>query len=291
MPRFASSLLAASLLFAACQEKGDGVQTHNGSLAQGDQTLQSGEFVDVYNVDVKAGQWVLVEMASTAFDPYLILRSPGGNQTENDDSDGSLQLAVVRQQATEAGTWKVSATSAASGESGAYTLKITVSDAEPPMAGAAPATNDEGQADSTAGGPAAAGGESIPDTTEAFVVRPGRSPSAPESKPSPGGGNARTVEGMLQDGDDTLESGEFTDILTLDVQAGQTIRIEMVSDDFDPYLILRAPSGQQEDNDDAGGSTNARIDYRADETGTWRVSFTSASPGETGRYQATVRIQ
>lgn len=284
----ARALLASSLLLAACRVGGDGVQTHNGSLAEGDQTLQSGELVDVYTVNVKAGQWVLVEMTSTAFDPYLILKSPGGNQTENDDFEGSRQLAVVRQQATEAGAWKVSATSAQPGETGAYTLVISVSDAEPSMTGLTPARS-ETRGDSTVA--ASTPSNSTPDTTEAFVVRPGRAPSAPESTPSSGGGAARTVEGMLQEGDDTLQSGELTDILTLDLEEGQTVQIAMESDDFDPYLILRSPSGEQVDNDDAGGSTNARLDHLVGESGTWRVSFTSASPGETGRYRASIRIR
>lgn len=290
MPRLAASarlLAASSLLLAACRFGGSGgTQTHNGSLAEGDQTLQSGELVDVYTVNVKAGQWVLAEMTSTAFDPYLILKSPSGNQTENDDFEGSLQRSVVRQQATEAGAWKVSATSAKPGESGAYTLKIAVSDDEPPLAAAAPSRSRMGS-DSTAA-PIRSGD---PDTTEAFVVRPGRAPSAPESTPSSGDGTARTVEGVLQEGDDTLESGEYTDILTLDLQDGQTVEIAMDSDDFDPYLILRSPSGDQVDDDDTGGSTNARIEHLVGEGGTWRVSFTSARPGETGRYRATIRIR
>jgi len=290
-PSLALSTALLLLLVAGCSGEG-GVQTHNGSLAEGDETLSTGEFSDSYTVRVKAGQWVLVEMSSSAFDPYVILRSPSRNQTEN---DGEGDRATVRQQATENGMWTVLATSDDAGETGAYTLSISVTDTEPPLAAAMPERGKglSAPADTL---PALADGAQ-PDTTAAFVVRPGNAPSAPQEAPqdAPRGGEgrglSRQVQGALEEGDDTLQSGEFTDMLTLDVREGQQIVLDMASRDFDAYLILRSPSGQQVDNDDAGGSRNAHIDHLAGETGTWRVSFTSASPGETGTYRGSVSVR
>jgi len=48
-------------------------QTMNGELAQGDQQLTSGEFIDSYNFQGTAGERVVIEMRSTQMDPYLIL--------------------------------------------------------------------------------------------------------------------------------------------------------------------------------------------------------------------------
>jgi len=60
--------------------------------------------------------------------------------------------------------------------------------------------------------------------------------------------------------------------------------------DFDTYLILRAPSGRQRDNDDAPGmGTDSMLDQTLDETGTYRVMVTSYQPGTTGSYTLTVR--
>lgn len=293
-----AALVASALALGACGD-GNDVQTHEGSLASGDQTLKTGEYTDVYNVTAKAGQWILVEMTSTAFDPYIILVSPSENQTENDDSNGSLQLAVVRQQVTEDGRWRISATSANTGETGAYTLKISVSDTEPVLAGttATPGAAPERAGTSGAAEPAGAtpggvlaGAGSAPDTTAAFVVRPGKAPTAPTETAAEGGA-ARTVQGVLEDGDDRLQSGEFTDILTLDARPGQTITVEMTSDALDPYLILRGPGGEQVDDDDTGEGTNARLQHVVGEGGTWRVSFTTATVGESGAYRASVRVQ
>ena len=98
------------------------------ALAEGDAQLQTGEFYDAYRVPMAAGERRLVEVATAAFDAYLIVTGPGGARVENDDctaGDAGRSCAVVV--ADQAGDWEVIVTSARPGETGAY--ELTVSDA------------------------------------------------------------------------------------------------------------------------------------------------------------------
>jgi len=99
-------------------------RTENGTLASGDQTLNTGEFADLYNVNLDAGETIVVEMTSSQFDPYLILRPPGSSQVDNDDFEGDRTRSRIEYVATQSGNFDVIATSFQVGESGAYTVTI-----------------------------------------------------------------------------------------------------------------------------------------------------------------------
>lgn len=97
------------------------------------------------------------------------------------------------------------------------------------------------------------------------------------------------LDDQLAASDLTLTSGEYVDTWLLDVEAGQEITVEVVSDAFDPYIILKSPSGEQLDNDDWEGSTRlARIVHGDAEAGQWEVLATSYRPGVTGGYAVTL---
>jgi hypothetical protein len=101
-----------------------GGQTMNGELAQGDSTLRSGEFVDAYRFQGQAGQRVVIEMRSTAIDPYLILLAPSGAQEDNDDISASDRNARIETTLAESGQYVIGATSYQPGERGAYVVTL-----------------------------------------------------------------------------------------------------------------------------------------------------------------------
>ncbi|MGE0788473.1 MAG: protein kinase [Sandaracinaceae bacterium] len=102
-------------------------------------------------------------------------------------------------------------------------------------------------------------------------------------------GNVRTMTGQLRPGDQQLQSGEYYDTYDFQWTAGTVVRLELDATDFDTYLILKAPSGVQLDNDDRfSGNLNAGIQTTLNETGTWQVLCTSFSAGQTGDYTLTV---
>ena len=95
----------------------------SGTLAAGDETLESGEYIDAFNVLVREGQWIRAEVVSGDFDPYIMVISPTGVQTDVDDSafaNTSMTKAIL--EATEGGEWTVIVTSFEPGESGSYEL-------------------------------------------------------------------------------------------------------------------------------------------------------------------------
>lgn len=101
-----------------------GYRYERGSLAQGDDTLTSGELVDPLSVTGEAGRYLWVDLRSSQFDPYLIVRSPSGEQWENDDYEGSLGRSVLGIPLPESGEYTVLVTSALPGASGAWDLSL-----------------------------------------------------------------------------------------------------------------------------------------------------------------------
>ena len=64
---------------------GNGPETvTTGTLQAGDRTLQTGEFADHYTYQWQSGN-VHIEARSAAFDAYLVVKSPSGQQHDNDD--------------------------------------------------------------------------------------------------------------------------------------------------------------------------------------------------------------
>jgi hypothetical protein len=215
---------------------------HSGRLESGDATLESGELYDSYEFMGTPGQRVSIELRSTAFDTYLILQDPAGEQTENDDAaDGSdTGRSSIEAELAEAGTYRVLVTSYENGESGAYSLSIA------PSAAPAPATRRD-----------------VPTLTV--------------------GG---AVSGELDASDAKFEAGEYHDTYIFDGDAGQAVHLELASGDFDTYLGLVTPSGEEIANDDFEGDTDRSvIELTLPESGRYRVQATSYAAAETGRYR------
>ena len=68
------------------------------------------------------GQRLTLDLTADGFDPYLMLISPGGNQEENDDFEGSTSHSRIETTLTESGNYRVIVTSYATGETGSYDL-------------------------------------------------------------------------------------------------------------------------------------------------------------------------
>ncbi len=112
-----SVLLVAYVLPAAAQ-------TTQGTLSSGDNLRAEGIYYDAVTVQIDRPSEFTVRMESQAFDTYLIVRSPSGVETVNDDYDGQ-SVSQVDMLATETGAWTVWASAYGSGMEGAYTLTVT----------------------------------------------------------------------------------------------------------------------------------------------------------------------
>jgi len=212
----------------------------SGELVDGDETLRTGEYMDSYTFEGIPGQRARLDLSSTEFDTYLILKGPGEFNLENDDIGEDPDHSVIDVELPEKGTYRVIVTSFDVGETGRYGLTIHVGGA---------------------GGP--------PDLMKLDV-----------------GGK---VAGRLEQGDVSLESGEFLDEYVFEGSAGQKIVIEMTSTDFDTYLVLVFPSGETVENDDVDeGIGDSRLELVLPETGRYQVMATTYEGGLTGSYRISL---
>ena len=317
-------------------------QSLSGNLGPGDAQLSTGEYKDAYQFQGSAGDRVIIEMRSTEFDPYLILRAPGGGLVaENDDFDGSSQRSRIDARLTQNGIYEVPATSFTKDERGAYRLDLPSA----PAASGGQRTErgrletgdrqlnsgefrDEFTFEGTAGQRVVIDLQSD-DFDTYLILRPPTGDQASnddfdgnshrsrieitlqesgthrilvtsfakgetgayvlelpaQGRDSQSNGEVTRQSGRLERGDSTLTSGEYFDVLTFPGVAGQRVVLDLRSSDFDPYLILVAPSGKQEDNDDHDGSSSwSQIAATLEETGTYTVRLSTYRAGATGVY-------
>jgi hypothetical protein len=201
-------------------------------LAAGDRELTSGEYVDYFDLPGGSGEFVVLDLRSRQFDPYLILIAPSGEQFENDDHEGDATRSQLAMELPETGDYRVLVTSYKPGETGSYTLTI-----------------GEEVASAAAAGP-------------------------------------RLERGSLAPGDQTLSSGEYADGYEFEGRPGQRARLDVSSSEFDTYLMLIDPTGQQTENDDFEGLPgHSVIETDITEAGRHRVVVTSYKVGETGSYE------
>lgn len=95
----------------------------------------------------------------------------------------------------------------------------------------------------------------------------------------------RTLTSELGKDDETLNSGEYLERYSFTGRRGQPVTVDLSSDEFDTYLILRTPSGEQIDIDDTGDSLNSRFERVLEEDGVYTIVATSYAPAATGRFQ------
>lgn len=116
---------------------------------------------------------------------------------------------------------------------------------------------------------------------------------APDA-PAPGTATAITTgqsrNGVLEPGDEIAGDGPYQDRWIVDARAGQRLRAELASADFDAYLILLGPEGRQiAMNDDGGGNNDAAIGWRAAAAGTYTLVASSFRDEPlTGGYRLTL---
>jgi hypothetical protein len=100
--------------------------TERGSLDSEDEQLPEGAYFDTYTVEAMAGQTLMVDLVSEAFDPYLILIAPDGARSANDDLPLDLSRSATRFQASQDGTYTILVTSFSAGSVGDYILQFGV---------------------------------------------------------------------------------------------------------------------------------------------------------------------
>jgi hypothetical protein len=89
-----------------------------------------------------------------------------------------------------------------------------------------------------------------------------------------------------------LKAKRHMKVEEIELTGGVTYIFEMLSTDVDPYLILEDAKGTKlAEDDNSGGFPNAKIVFRATETGSYRIIATTYGSGEIGNYTLVVRMQ
>ncbi len=121
--------------FAWSQGDGPGGKTFSGELVS-QQTVHgelepkderhAGAYLDVYEVEVRPGQRIIVDLRSDEFDTLLRLLDPDGEAEENDDFGYEIGHSHLEMMALKEGTYSIQVTSFSQDSRGAYVLQIAV---------------------------------------------------------------------------------------------------------------------------------------------------------------------
>lgn len=101
-----------------------------------------------------------------------------------------------------------------------------------------------------------------------------------------------TVRGSLTEADNVAGDASFYDDYRFQAEAGDRLRLTMVSNEFDAYLFLG--EGLAEDfvmiasDDDSLSDTNALIEHTFDHAGWYTLRANSYAPNSTGAYVVTI---
>jgi serine protease Do len=209
----------------------EGALTVDGFHSADDRPLQA------WGLVLTRGQTATVELRSTTFDAYLYVVGPGLGETLRDDDGAGGCNARVTFEAMETGMYRVVVSSLSAEDRGSYALSVT----ERP-----------GPVD-----PSSCGDFSADIETYMALPLADRVLTA-----------GVEVEGTLGPGDSVDEREAYVEAWPLEGGAGESVTIDLISNDFDSYLYLVGPglSGAQSD-DDGGGACHSRITVEFPEAG------------------------
>lgn len=129
-------------------------------------------------------------------------------------------------------------------------------------------------------------------TTEYTLTADERGP-APPVRTTPIRRGER-VNGEIRDGDAELDDGRWYDAYAYTGRAGETLRIDLRSEDFDAYVIIgRMVNGtfqEIDSNDDAedGEGLDSALEVELPEDGRYVIQATTFSAGSEGAYELSV---
>ena len=101
----------------------------------------------------------------------------------------------------------------------------------------------------------------------------------------------RSAVGSLGKGDALSADSTYVQSWTLHGRAGQTITIDLISLEFDGYVMVRGPGirgSRDYSDDDSGGTCNARLTVTFPQNGDYEIIVNTANKLETGDFTLTV---
>lgn len=240
-------------------------ETVTGELAAGDRKVDGLMYNDTYTYQGRAGEILTIVLRSADFNTLVTVGAyEAGECTQMDaDDDGGggtdsrLTVALF-----EDGPYHIHVTSAEAGETGRYTLLV-----------------ERGQPSDTVTPPTVYEATTLTAdsaVTPAEPIRPGSS-----------------ISGWLAEGDRrSAQDSAWFDLYSYRATAGETVTIELISEDFDAYLrVGRWVEGGWEElgsDDDGGGGTHSLLTLTFPQDGEYEILARSLYTGQAGRYHVSV---
>jgi serine protease Do len=99
----------------------------------------------------------------------------------------------------------------------------------------------------------------------------------------------QTIQGTLRRGDVVSRDKSYVQQWEIAATQGAVVTIDLASDRFDAYLIVYGPGIPNDvQDDDSGGSCNARITLRFPQRGVYYIAVTSTEKRQIGPF--TLRV-
>jgi hypothetical protein len=240
------------------------------TLVPGAATFE-GKPIQSYNFNCTAGQAFQMDVLSS-WDNYAMVFDPAGNVVARDDDTGEGLNARIQYTCAVSGTYRLAVTTfASSTTTGPYTMQV----------------QGLGQGVTT---------QPQPQPITQPVVTPLAAPAAPSNAiPAPGQTAqiviGQTMRGRLEDGDQTMQDGTFADLWQFQGTAGQTVTIDVRSDEFDTYIqLLDAGGNKLAEDDDSGGNLNSHLSFQLPATAMYQLVVNNAGQSRrSGQYTISVR--
>jgi len=237
-------------------------QTITGTLSAGDSLYPDTTYFKMYQFTTTPGREVTIDLSSNDFDPVLIIRGEGLAQSIVNDDGGPGCASRVSQAFLSSGPYRilVNTTSSPIRQTGRFTLSL--SEGSKPV-------QDRSQNDCTTGNrTTTTSSQNVP------IIAVGE-----------------TINGTLTSSDSLYPDNSYFKFYQFTAPAGRPVTIDLMSDDFDPVLIVR---GSDLDasiiNDDGGPGCYSRISRTFPSTGPYRilVNTTNSPERQTGRFSLTI---
>jgi len=223
-------------------------------------TTYNGKPIHAYNFQCTAGQTFQMDVLSD-WDNYAMIFDPNGNPVATNDDGGEGLNARITFTCPQTATYKLGVTTyAASTATGMYTMRVQALGAPTPL------------------------GQPTPIGQAQPIVQPIPQPVAAEPTniiPAPGQtaqiAIGQAMRGRLETGDQMMQDSTYADLWQFQGTAGQTVQIDVRSDEFDTYMQLLDASGNKlGEDDDSGGNLNSRLVFTLPTTGTYQIVVNNA---------------
>ncbi|HTH66587.1 MAG TPA: serine protease [Sporichthya sp.] len=212
-------------------------QSVTGELTDNDDLYSDTTYYQRWRFTAAAAQDVTIDLASSDFDPELLLYGLDTLALDDDGGPGCASRIVFTPPMSGSYTVLVNTTNRPIRQTGRFAFSVT--------AGRKP-VDPPGTRDCQPPGGVASGGadRGTPELRTTHTIAVGQS-----------------VSGQISSSDELWSDSTYIERWRVDGRAGQTVTIDLVSSDFDAYMMLKGPDvpSASDHDDDSGGKCNARL--------------------------------